>query len=212
MTVDRLSTALPALQAHARRKKTALAKSVWSNLVNVSRLTNEPDCETVALGLDLPPPHPNSAPVIVETMKEGLKGMEFGSEDILELASTLFHCGYCCAWDPNNRRAWSFKELAKHVHHKHANNSLFFPPKIVDHGTANKVLRALSLHEDTRYNDVPGKFLCACADFKVTSTFAELICLLQNKYGINNADPSSRSLTYYGAQSSIGVSLITDSV
>lgn len=211
MTADRLSTAFPALQAHARRKKTALVKAVWSNLTTVSRLPNETDCETVASGLDLLPPHPNNAPVIVDTLKESVKGMEFGSEDILELASTLLHCGYCCAWDPNNRRVWSFEELAKHVHLEHADNYQFFPPKVVDRGTAHKVLRALSLPEDTRYNDVPGKILCACADFKVTSTFAELVCLLQHKYGINKADPSSRSLTYYGAQTSIRVSLITDS-
>lgn len=183
MTVDRLSTVLPAFQARARQTnlKSILANAVWFHLVDISkpegsrahRRYDDP------LGTHLLQPAPKCGAVDAKTLTGVPEGVEFGSEGILELATSLFRCS-CCSSSRDELCVWSFKELTQHIHLKHAASStpISHYPKYVDDYMARKVLAALALPETTRYEDISGKIVCGCSEFKPSSSFSELASFL----------------------------------
>lgn len=183
MTEERLLTALPALQACARRMKMLLVKAAWSHVSVISRTL---EYGTPYWGwedvLDTEAPLPKEEHVDPRTLKGMPDGMEYGSQDILELAPTLFRC-FCCTDNKgfpvrgDGDAVYNVIELAKHVHTRHCQETrskvMLRPHSLV----AREVLKKLGLPEDIRYAEVSGKVVCMCSRFPHPATFSELVCI-----------------------------------
>ena len=184
MTEERLLTALPALRERARLNKAKLAKLMWDHLIAISK---PPKTEINELVVDVDEDglrRPKKRKVVDPKFLRGVPdGMEFGSEDVLELATSLFHCHLCRDWEnkpvPGKSEAvYNYVELAQHVHTAHISgyhyrNFTGRRPRTDD--TARDILAKLGLPEDVRYSEVSGRVACKCPGFKHPSTFAELV-------------------------------------
>ena len=181
MTAERLLTALPALQRRAREFKADLVKAAWAHFVERSR---PPERGIAYFGdpddaFDLSPP-PREPEVDVKDLKGVPAGMEYGSEDVLSLATALFRCYMCVDIDgvplPGKGDAvYSVTELAMHVHTTHPRDNRYTRKLQVDSQAARQVLKKLGLPEDSRYDEVSGRIVCGCATFRYPATFAQIV-------------------------------------
>ena len=185
MTEDRLLTALPALRERARLNKAKLAKLMWDHLIAISK-PPKTEIKTLVMDVDVDKGdkgglrRPKKRKVVDPKFLRGVPdGMEFGSEDILELATSLFHCLLCRDFEdkpvPGKSEAvYNYVELAQHIHTAHFHHRGYFRRPRVD-DTARDILAMLGLPEDVRYSEVSGRVACKCPGFKHPSTFAKLV-------------------------------------
>ena len=178
MTEERLLTAL---QRRAREFKASMAKAVWMHFVERSR----PPKPEVAYfcdpddAFDLSPP-PRGPEVDVKNLKGVPAGMEYGSEDVLSLATALFRCHMCV--DSGGQpllglgdAVYNFRELARHIHTRHCQENRYSRELKVDSQVARQVLRRFGLPEDSRYDEMSSRIVCGCATFRHPATFAQIV-------------------------------------
>lgn len=179
VTKERLLTVLPALRERARQNRAEFAQVMWDHIVKRSPPPSLPLSEpllSTELGGesygDLAPSPPRTN-VDVETLEGVPRGMQYGSEDILGLATALFQCHLCKSI--GSQPVYNIVELTSHLHQKHAGNLQRWQRVCVDDVLARKVLETLGLSEHTRYEDVSGRAVCTCLCLEPGATFAELV-------------------------------------
>ncbi|EKM51187.1 uncharacterized protein PHACADRAFT_213061 [Phanerochaete carnosa HHB-10118-sp] len=110
MTEEGLLTVLPALQEQARKFKAELAKAMWAHYAEQSKIE---------------PPR-RDPEVDVKKLECIPNNMEYGSKDVLDLATALFQCYFCVGFNREplpDTAVYSITELAKHVHTEHNRES-----------------------------------------------------------------------------------------